>query len=250
MKRKISFSNKYNNNYNINSKNNYKKSNEDFQNNIKEYYTNQNQKFNIDLFSEIKDDDNKSGNKKGANIYLNFYNKHTKNQVLKKENEMSKKFLDNNKEYIKAKQEKFKQKKELEEKLKKQKEKEDTNEYRKEQMKKLYKVENIYAKEINKRKNKSVNKNKYYIKTNKIINNVEKNKEEKGIIKLTKEEYEQKMDSLIKQTRIYLNELEKLPIANKNNKIYEKEHQLNKNIDELQEQLKKYKNLENIEIIK
>ena len=117
-------------------------------------------------------------------------------------------------------------------------------------MKKLYKVENIYAKEINKRKNKSVNKNKYYIKTNKIINNVEKNKEEKGIIKLTKEEYEQKMDSLIKQTRIYLNELEKLPIANKNNKIYEKEHQLNKNIDELQEQLKKYKNLENIEIIK
>ena len=250
MKRKISFSNKYNNNNNINSKNNYKKSNVNLQNNIKEYYTNQNQKFNIDLFSEIKDDDNKSGNKKGENIYLNLYNKHTKNQVLKKENEMSKKFLDNNKEYIKAKQEKFKQKKELEEKLKKQKEKEDTNEYRKEQMKKLYKVENIYAKEINKRKNKSVNKNKYFIKTNKIINNVEKNKEEKGIIKLTKEEYEQKMDSLIKQTRIYLNELEKLPIANKNNKIYEKEHQLNKNIDELQEQLKKYKNLENIEIIK
>ena len=250
MKRKISFSNKYNNNNNINSKNNYKKSNVNLQNNIKEYYTNQNQKFNIDLFSEIKDDDNKSGNKKGENIYLNFYNKHTKNQVLKKENEMSKKFLDNNKEYIKAKQEKFKQKKELEEKLKKQKEKEDTNEYRKEQMKKLYKVENIYAKEINKRKNKSVNKNKYFIKTNKIINNVEKNKEEKGIIKLTKEEYEQKMDSLIKQTRIYLNELEKLPIANKNNKIYEKEHQLNKNIDELQEQLQKYKNLENIEIIK
>ena len=238
-------------------------------------------KFNIDLFLGVKEQFKKDESNNN-NLYLNFYNKNTKNQVLKKENKISKKFLENNKEYIKEKQEKFKKKKLEEEKIKKQKEKEDTNEYRKLQMIKLYKVEDIYKKEIAKRKNNNKNKNSKYfsqkkdkisiiaknkenIKTNIInkkeeINNnvkdiIEKNdineiKNDNDIkIKITREEYDKKLDSLIKQTRIYLNELEKLPIANKNSKIYEREIQLNKYIDEIQEQIKKYQLLEGIEII-
>jgi len=240
-------------------------------------------KFNIDLFLGVKEQFKKDESNNN-NLYLNFYNKNTKNQVLKKENKISKKFLENNKEYIKEKQEKFKKKKLEEEKIKKQKEKEDTNEYRKLQMIKLYKVEDIYKKEIAKRKNNNKNKNSKYfsqkkdkisiiaknkenIKTN-IINKkeeinfnnkgkiiIEKNdineiKNDNDIkIKITREEYDKKLDSLIKQTRIYLNELEKLPIANKSNKVYEREIELNKYIDEIQEQIKKYQLFDGIEII-
>ena len=190
--------------------------------------------------------------------------------------------MENNKEYIKEKQEKFKKKKLEEEKIKKQKEKEDTNEYRKLQMIKLYKVEDIYKKEIAKRKNNNKNKNSKYfsqkkdkisiiaknkenIKTNIInkkeeINNnvkyiIEKNdinedKSDNDIkIKITREEYDKKLDSLIKQTRIYLNELEKLPIANKSSKVYERELELNKYINEIQEQIKKYQLLDGLEIV-
>ena len=46
-----------------------------------------------------------------------------------------------------------------------------------------------------------------------------------------------------------VNELEKLPIANKSNKIYERELQLNKYIDEIQEQIKKYQLYQGIQII-
>ena len=240
-------------------------------------------KFNIDLFLGVKEQFKKDESNNN-NLYLNFYNKNTKNQVLKKENKISKKFLENNKEYIKEKQEKFKKKKLEEEKIKKQKEKEDTNEYRKLQMIKLYKVEDIYKKEIAKRKNNNKNKNSKYfsqkkdkisiiaknkenIKTN-IINKkeeinfnnkgkiiIEKNdineiKNDNDIkIKITREEYDKKLDSLIKQTRIYLNELEKLPIANKSSKVYERELELNKYINEIQEQIKKYQLLDGLEII-
>ena len=238
-------------------------------------------KFNIDLFLGVKEQFKKDESNNN-NLYLNFYNKNTKNQVLKKENKISKKFLENNKEYIKEKQEKFKKKILEEEKIKKQKEKEDTNEYRKLQMIKLYKVEDIYKKEITKRKNNNKNKNSKYfsqkkdkisiiaknkenIKTNIInkkeeINNnvkdiIEKNdineiKNDNDIkIKITREEYDKKLDSLIKQTRIYLNELEKLPIANKSSKVYERELELNKYIDEIQEQIKKYQLLDGLEIV-
>ena len=238
------------------------------------------QKFNIDLFLGVKEqfekDKEKSSNTNNNNIYLNFYNKHTKNQILQKENKISKKFLENNKEFIKEKQEKFKLKKAEEEKIRKQKEKEDTNEYRKLQMAKLYKMEDIYKKEILKKKNKNsyltkkqkiaiIAKNKNDNIKNKINNNkkeedkkldndknlIEKPiiKDEENVIKITREEYDNKLDSLIKQTRIYINELEKLPVANKTNKIYERELQLNKNIDEIQQQIKKYQLYEGIQII-
>ena len=238
-------------------------------------------KFNIDLFLGVKEQFKKDESNNN-NLYLNFYNKNTKNQVLKKENKISKKFLENNKEYIKEKQEKFKKKKLEEEKIKKQKEKEDTNEYRKLQMIKLYKVEDIYKKEIAKRKNNNKNKNSKYfsqkkdkisiiaknkenIKTNIINKKEEINNNVKDIIenndineikidndikiKITREEYDKKLDSLIKQTRIYLNELEKLPIANKSSKVYERELELNKYIDEIQEQIKKYQLLDGLEIV-
>ena len=240
-------------------------------------------KFNIDLFLGVKEQFKKDESNNN-NLYLNFYNKNTKNQVLKKENKISKKFSENNKEYIKEKQEKFKKKKLEEEKIKKQKEKEDTNEYRKLQMIKLYKVEDIYKKEIAKRKNNNKNKNSKYfpqkkdkisiiaknkenIKTNIINKKEEINFNNKGKIiiekndineikidndikiKITREEYDKKLDSLIKQTRIYLNELEKLPIANKSSKVYERELELNKYINEIQEQIKKYQLLDGLEIV-
>ena len=218
------------------------------------------QKYNIDLFLGVKEQfQNEKSSNNNNNIYLNFYNKHTKNQI-QKENKISKKFLENNKEYIKEKQEKFKIKKEQEEKKRKQKEKEDTNEYRKLQMEKLYKMESLYKKEVIKRKNKNKSVMKNKIKNNmeeiKKINSNNKNMidsnkkvDENNMIKITREEYDNKLDSLIKQTRIYLNELEKLPIANKSNKIYEREIQLNKNIDEIQKQIKRYQLYERIEII-
>ena len=127
-------------------------------------------------------------------------------------------------------------------------------------MEKLYKMESLYKKEIIKRKNKNKsvmkNKIKYNMKEIKKINSNNKNMidsnkkvDENNMIKITREEYDNKLDSLIKQTRIYLNELEKLPIANKSNKIYEREIQLNKNIDEIQKQIKKYQLYEGIEIV-
>ena len=84
---------------------------------------------------------------------------------------------------------------------------------------------------------------------NKNMIDINKKVDEKNMIKITREEYDNKLDSLIKQTRIYLNELEKLPIANKSNKIYERKIQLNKNIDENKKQIKKYQLYEGIEII-
>ena len=142
-------------------------------------------------------------------------------------------------------------------------------------MEKLYKMEDIYKKEIAKRKNKNsyltkkqkiaiIAKNKNDNAKNKIninkeevkkineekkINETPIIKDEDNMIKITREEYDKKLDSLIKQTRIYINELEKLPIANKSNKIYERELQLNKQIDEIQEQIKKYQLYQGIQII-
>ena len=231
----------------------------------------QNPLYNIDLFTGVKEEFEKEKTNKNNNIYLNFYNKHTKNQVLQEENEINKKFFNNNVKLIKEKQEKYKLKKEEEEKIKKQKEREDTNEYRKEQMAKLYKMENVYKREIMKRKNRKI----YYQKPSEKITIVAKNKSEgelgknlsenksnennkinnnegencDKIIKMTKKEYEKKMDYYIKQTRIYVNELEKLPIANKTMKVYQRESQLNKNIKELQSNIMKLQNKSGIEII-
>ena len=46
-----------------------------------------------------------------------------------------------------------------------------------------------------------------------------------------------------------INELEKLPIANKSSKVYERELELNKYINEIQEQIKKYQLLDGLEIV-
>jgi hypothetical protein len=239
------------------AKNKSSKNNENKKENKKSQY-------NIDLFTGIKEEFEKDKNaNKNNNIYLNFYNKHTKNQVLQKESKISKKFFDNNVEYIKEKQEKYKLKKEEEEKIKKQKEREDTNEYRKEQSIKLYKMENVYKREIMKRKNQKlfskskekigiVAKNKNDIKNKKgekideeNIKKLEDGKE----IKITKKEYDKKMDYFLKQSRLCLNELEKLPIANKTMKVYQRESQLNKYIKVLQDNIFKYQNHIGITII-
>ena len=221
----------------------------------------QNIKYNIDLFEGIKDAFDKDNNTN--NIYLNFYNKNTKKQIFPKENKISKKFFDNNVEYIKEKQEKYRLKKEEEEKIKKQKEREDTNEYRNEQRAKLYKMEDVYKREIMKRKNKKLlpklkekitifakNKNEYINK--KVDKNLEDNikKESDGKeIKITRKEYDRKLDYFIKQSRLCLNELEKLPIANRTTRVYQREIQLNKYIKELEANIFKYQNHIGIAII-
>ena len=282
MKRGFS-ENKFNKeNININIKNNKNKYNprDIFSKNKNKNKTKENNDllkplYNIDLFTGVKEEFEKEKvvnkkNYKNNNIYLNFYNKHTKNHVLQEDNEINKKFFNNNIKLIKEKQEKYKLKKEEEEKIKKQKEIEDTNEYRKEQMAKLYKMENIYKKEIMKRKNRKIflkpsekitiiAKNKNEKKLEKNIGDLEninkennKNNEiegEKDVIKMTRKEYEKKMDSFIKQTRIYMNELEKMPIANKTMKVYQREMELNKYINELQSNINKYENKIGIEII-
>jgi len=205
--------------------------------------------YNIDLFTGIKEEFEKDENSnKNNNIYLNFYNNHTKNQVLQKESKISKKVLDYNTKCIKEKQEIFRLKKEEEEKVKKRKEKEDTNEFRKEQRVKLYKMEDIYKKEIMKRKNKKllpkiaiVAKNKNDIK-NKKVNNTNEKIDDGKKIKITRKEYDKKLDFFINQSRLCLNELEKLPKDNKTPKVYQRENQLNKYIKELEANIFKYQN--------
>ena len=57
------------------------------------------------------------------------------------------------------------------------------------------------------------------------------------------------MDYFTKQIRIYLNELEKMPIANKTLKVYQREEELNKNIKDLQNEMNNYQNKIGIIII-
>ena len=220
--------------------------------------------YNIDLFTGVKEEfEKEKNNSKNNNIYLNFYNKYTKNQVLPKENKISKRFFDNNIELIKEKQEKYKLRKEEEEKIKKQKEREDTNEYRKEQMAKLYKMENVYKREILKRKNKTnlprscqkitimaKDKEKNERNEKKESDGKNEKKENDGnVIKISMKEYDKKFDYFNKQARIYLNELEKMPVANKTMKVYERERHLNKLINDLQGNIFKYQNHIGIEIV-
>ena len=275
MKRGFS-ENKFNKeNININIKNNKNKYNprDIFSKNKNKNKTKENNDllkplYNIDLFTGVKEEFEKEKvvnkkNYKNNNIYLNFYNKHTKNHVLQEDNEINKKFFNNNIKLIKEKQEKYKLKKEEEEKIKKQKEIEDTNEYRKEQMAKLYKMENVYKREILKRKNKTnlprscqkitimaKDKEKNERNEKKESDGKNEKKESDGnVIKLSRKEYDKKLDYFNKQTIIYLNELEKMPIANKTMKVYERERHLNKLINDLQGNIFKYQNHIGIEIV-
>ena len=254
----VNIRNKSNNTKNINKKNEE----------IKPQY-------NIDLFTGVKEEfekDNNEGN--NNNIYLKFYNKHTKNKVLQQDtSDLNQKLFNKNLEFIKEKQEKYKIKKEEEEKIKKKKEKEDTNEYRRQQMLKLYKVEELYKKEILKRKKMGVSlppiKKKQKIisiiakdkqKTDRDSNNLKnlntnenKNNEndvkEENIIKITKNDYDKKINDLIKMTRSYVNELEKLPVANKTIRTFNREKELNDLINENQKEIDRYQNKVGIEFI-
>lgn len=96
--------------------------------------------YNIDLFTDVQD---KNINSK--NIYLKFYNEHTKKKVLHNENNMinANRYLEKNKDYIRQKQNKNKIKKQNEEKLKIQIEKEKSLEFRQKRMNKLYSSKNF-----------------------------------------------------------------------------------------------------------
>jgi len=149
--------------------------------------------FNIDLFSDIQNELNINF----KNIYLNFYNEHTKKQVLNNMNKNlnNNRYYEKNLEDIKKKQIKNKIKKEKEEKLKNQKEKEKKFEYRQRRMNKLYSSKNFLNNNnnhiIDKSKITKNNKNyglvrscslpNYYKKLN--INNCNKIKKLKSIKK-------------------------------------------------------------------
>lgn len=92
--------------------------------------------FNIDLFSDIP----KEKNSNSKNIYLKYYNEHTKKRVLQNITNTfnNNPYYEQNKDYIKQKQLKNQIKKENERKKKEQIEKERSLEYRQKRMTKLY----------------------------------------------------------------------------------------------------------------
>ena len=162
------------------------------------YYNFENKpKYNIDLFKGVREELEKDKNSNN-NIYLNFYNKHTKNKVLQDFTDLNKKYYDINMEKIKEKEYKFKIKKEEEEKLRKKKEKEDSNEYRKEQMLKLY------TNQLNKYKKQLNSNNKYMNIKPKIYNSV-RNNTNKNIISKSKP----KIDLKPRQTKTKIEQIKK-----------------------------------------
>ncbi len=110
--------------------------------------------FNIDLFSDIP----REINFNSKNLYLKFYNEHTKKQVLHNMNKSlsNNRYYEQNLEYIKKKQMNNKIQKEKEEKLKNQKEKEKKFEYRQRRMNKLYSSKNF----LNNNNNHIIDKSK------------------------------------------------------------------------------------------
>ena len=201
----------FNNNYNI------------YTNNYNNYYNRP--KYNIDLFQGVKEEFEKDKNSSN-NIYLNFYNKHTKNQVLQDFTDLNKKYYDINMENIKEKEYKYKKRKEEEEYIKKKKEKEDTNEYRKEQMLKLY------ANQLNKFQ-KQLNSNKKYLNIKpKVYNNI-KNNTNKNIISKSKPKIELKQNNhqIIKKDEIKKRNFsyqKKLTENSYNNNKYKNYNDINK----------------------
>ena len=164
-------------------------------------------KYNI-AFEGVREDLEKEKNSKSNNIYLNFYNKHTKNKVLKDFSDLNKKYYNNNMENIKEKEYKFKKKKEEEEKVRKRKEKEDSNQYRKEQMLKLY------SNQLNKFKNQLNSNNKYINIKPKVYNKQHSNIISKSKPKATIKPYNKIKPKIIKKREISLSHR---IINNKNN---------------------------------
>ena len=97
--------------------------------------------FNIDLFTDIP----KEKNVNSKNIYLKYYNEHTKKRVLQNITNTinNNPYYEQNKDYIKQKQLKNQIKKENERKIKERIEKERSLEYRQKRMNKLYSSKNI-----------------------------------------------------------------------------------------------------------
>jgi hypothetical protein len=170
----------YENNDNTLFNNNYDIYNiESINNNI---CYNKKPKFNIDLFEGVREELEKDTN--SNNLYLNFYNKHTRDKVLQDLTDTNKKYYDINMEQIKEKEYKYKKKKEEEEKIRKKKEKEDTNEYRKEQMLKLY------SNELNKYKKHLNSNNKYMNIKPKLYDNYNSKNNNKNVISKSKPKVE------------------------------------------------------------
>ena len=239
--------------------------------------------YNIDLFTNIP----KEKNPKSKNLYLNFYNEHTKkNMIQKKLNTItSNRYYEKNMDYIKQKQIKNKIKKEKEEKIKNQIEKEKSLEYRQKRMNKLYSSKNILnnnnnniiskkpqikkIKKIerckslpNKIEKKDINKKIYKkpkLKCNLSFDNnlnleKDKNKEKinltiisKNITVMTQSKYKRKLKIMIKLSKIYENELNLIKEEKMNN--IEKENNLILLLNSINEEINKFKNKIDILII-
>ena len=261
--------------------------------------------YNIDLFTDIP----KDKNEKSKNIYLKFYNEHTRKKVLNNNcnNKIcTNRYYEQNLEYIKQKQMKNRIQKENEEKIKDKMEKEKHFEYRIKRMHKLYSSKNILnnnnnniitskskiisqnnknnslvrsctlpnkfnnknENESNKDKKikmniKEENKNKRKIRLNLSFddkinkeNNQNKFKDNfkltdtfkfKEVIVMSQRKYNKKMKTMIKLSKINENELNNLKYDKKNNN--EKENNLHKLLDTINEEIEKYKNKINILVI-
>ena len=97
-------------------------------------------KYNIDLFADIP----REKNINSKNIYLKFYNEHTKKRVLENKNNaiINNPYHEQNMNYIKQKQIKNQIKKEEEKKIKSKEKKERSLEYRQKRMNKLFSSKN------------------------------------------------------------------------------------------------------------
>ena len=120
--------------------------------------------YNIDLFEDIP----REKNINSKNIYLKFYNEHTKKRVLENKNNsiINNPYYEQNMNYIKQKQIKNQIKKEEEKKIKSKEKKERSLEYRQKRMNKLYSSKNFL----------NNNNNNIILDKSKVIKNTKNNK--------------------------------------------------------------------------
>ena len=225
------------------------------------------------IFNEIDNDKNNKSN----NIYLELYNSQIKKQNLERQQNWDKQkvFFEKNKELLKKKEELNQKKKQEEEKKRKREQYEQTKEFRQKQMEDLYlkfikdnKQTNKYSKVKSKYKE---NKNSQKIENNKIIEHnknigkvpeyiniyKKKEKEERELenlknnidklpqetIIMTENEYNLKLNLLEEEKKHLIIELNKIIISNKsNNKILERESEINNKLNDIDNEIGKMKN--------
>ena len=213
--------------------------------------------------------------KENKHIYLNYYTNQQKEKNIEKET-LNQKFHDKNIKFLKLKEIENKKKKENEIKKKKQEEYENTKEFRDKQIEKLYlgtiikdnrknsqKKKNLNNKKIN-NNNNNLENNENNGKINEYINKFQQKEIEriekekllekirnlpKGTIIIKKDDYENILNNLHNERKIYNEELNKMPLSNKTHKQKMRESYLINLLDEIDKKIEKLEKKISIEII-